>query len=155
MHCEWLYPPDMYTMIDTWHMYAMIDTWLNTWLYCMLSILLFIYFMYFTSYLVYCYNSIVVLCTYCLCTCTFSHFTHSLGVFDSLDLHIQVYGCYIVLIKYLRRILRITRSQSSFCMFIISRYLFLRLFILIHFIILCIMDSTCNLLEHLNFYQIT
>ena len=26
MYRDWLYPPDMYIVINTWHMFAMIDT---------------------------------------------------------------------------------------------------------------------------------
>ena len=33
----------------------------------------------------------------------FSHFCTIIGSIDSLNLHIQVYGCYILLIRYMRR----------------------------------------------------
>jgi len=46
------------------------------------------------------------------------HVHHSLiftliRISDTLDLHIQVYDCYILLIRYLGRSLCITRSRSS------------------------------------------
>ena len=90
----------------TWYIHVMIDTWhlivYLTWhiLYCVLSTLLFIYFMYVTSHPVYFYSSIVVICTHCLCTCTFPfYFTHSLSrCLMTLNLHVQI-RCFILLFK--------------------------------------------------------
>jgi len=102
-----------HVMIDTWHLIVYL-----TWhiLYCVLSTLLFIYFMHVTSYLVYFYSSIVVICTHCFCTCTFPFIlTHSLGRFlTTLDLNIQIHVYSILLIMYLEIFFTyLTRSQSS------------------------------------------
>ena len=48
--------------------------------------------MHVTSHSVYFYSSIVVICTHCLCMCTFPSFYILIGSSDSLNLHMQVYG---------------------------------------------------------------
>jgi len=67
----------------TWYIHVIIDSWhlieYLTWhiLYCLLSTLPLIYFIHVTSYPVYFYSSIVVICTHCFCTYTFPfYFTH-------------------------------------------------------------------------------
>jgi len=85
---DWLYPPEIYIdhdrhMIEylTWHI-----------LYCVLSTLLFIYFIHAISYSrIY----IFFIYSHVMCTCTFQFilttFTRSS---DSLDLHIQILAIY-------------------------------------------------------------
>ena len=56
----------------------------------------------------------IMVCSHEICTCTFSHFTHSLGVFWSLDLRIEVHIYSILLIRYLENTTRIARSSDLF-----------------------------------------
>ena len=49
-----------------------------------------------------------------LCTYNFRHFTHSLGVSASLNLHFQAYGYYILLIRYLGRAHALRRAGVLF-----------------------------------------
>ena len=44
----------------------------------------------------------IMVCSYVICTSIFFSFYTLIGSSDSLNLHIQVYGCYILLTKYLR-----------------------------------------------------
>ena len=76
-------------------------------IYCSL-----IFDMLFQSYPVYIFPSML------------THYTHVhlsfyfctlIGSSDSLDLHIQAYGCYILLIRFLERITSIWGVQSLFC----------------------------------------
>ena len=61
MHWHWY----IRVMIDTWHLIIYMIWHI---LYCVLSTLLFIYFMHVTYYPVYFYSSTVVICIHCFCT---------------------------------------------------------------------------------------
>ena len=76
-------------------------------LYYLLITILFMLF----SYPVYFHGSSIV-CSHDICSCTFLHFTYSMGVSDSLNLYIQVY-VFILMTSCLERITCLTRSRSS------------------------------------------
>jgi len=128
LYCDWHLSHACHDRYLTWHITLL----------CTIHITVYLFYL---CYLLYStlYSGIVVLCTH------YMHVhlpTHSLGVSDSLDLHIQVYVCYIAGQVFGEDLTPYEEPEFSWSSFL---SIFLLSFIPIIFMILCIGLSGCSI----------